>query len=121
MPWPGFSDRLGAVEAERLPASAAHPDVLTRFGQLGETLLDRGEDIPGHPADVAVDQQVVASVEDGEIDQQPVLTGACRRVIPVGGVREDTIEGEVAQVPRDRCDRLILGAGLLGGEGGKSA
>src|SRR3954467_13298070 len=60
----------GPREGERLPARAAHPHVLARLGHLREALADGGEDVAGYPALVTVDEQIVAAVEDGEVDDR---------------------------------------------------
>src|SRR5690606_4962259 len=59
---------LGSGVDQALADAAGAPDVVARLGHPVETVDDRRVHVSGDPADVPVEQQVVASVEDGQVD-----------------------------------------------------
>src|SRR5690606_30349392 len=58
----------GSGVAQPLAAPGGAPDVVARLGHPVETVDARRGHVSWHRADVPVEQQVVASVEDGQVD-----------------------------------------------------
>src|SRR4051794_1622266 len=118
---PGVPCRVrdsGSCERERLAFDPSQPEVLRGRRHLGEALLDRGEHVAGHPARVAVDQQVVASVEDREVGRALVAVRLAVLFVAVRGVADfPGFEPEVHDVAGDRRDRGVLPPGLRLREG----
>src|SRR4051812_3345835 len=118
---PGVPCRIrdsGSRERKRLALDPPQPEVLRGRRHLGEALLDRGEHVAGHPARVAVDQQVVASVEDREVGRALVAVRLAVLFVAVRGVADlPGFEPEVHDVAGDRRDRWVLPPGLRFREG----
>src|SRR5690606_26129714 len=76
----------GAGEAQPLTGEAVAPDVVAGPRHRLQPLLDGGEDAAGHPADVPVDQEVVPSVEEGEVGRALLGVGGRARLVAEGRV-----------------------------------
>src|SRR5690606_30773583 len=74
-----------------------------------EAVVDGGEDIARHPAEIAVDQQIVAAVEDRQIGRALTLMGGGAGLVAVGGVADlPRLEVEQAHITRDGRDGRVL-------------
>lgn len=105
-------------ERKRLALDTAQPQILRGFRHLGQTLFDRREHVAGHPARVAVDQQVVAAVEDREIRRTLIAVRLTVLVVAVRRVADlPSLEPEVHDIPRNRGHRGVFAARLRFGEG----
>src|SRR5699024_7377746 len=114
---PGWKRWCSVVESfvqQALTHAAGAPYVVAGLGHGRQVLHDGGEDVAGDPAHVAVEQQVVAAVEQGEVDDTGKVVDAL--VLLELTVEHAAVEGEVDDVAGDRGDRRVLLTGFGLGE-----
>src|SRR5690625_7827772 len=85
-------------ELQPFPPRPTHPDVLAGGGEFGQALHDSREDVTRYPTLIAVDQQVVASIEQRQIHDRPRLSVLICALVPVGrGPQLVSGEGEIGR------------------------
>src|SRR5438477_3250641 len=100
------STSVEPMEADLLADHTRSPHVVGCRCQLVEALDNGAADRAWDEAEVRVQQQVVAPIEQGQIDGPGVLSGSLAWRVPVRGCAElPGSEMEVDQVARDGRDR----------------
>src|SRR5699024_6153850 len=90
--WHRWCSVVGSFVRQALTHAAGAPSVVAGLGHGRQVLHDGGEDVAGDPAHVAGEQQVVAAVEQGEVDDTGKVVDAL--VLLELTVEHAAVEGE---------------------------
>src|SRR5713226_4954589 len=102
-----------ALVNERLADAARAPDVARGCREFGQALDDGAVDIAGHEAEIGIEKQIVALVEDREIHHRRMAgLGLGGAIAMRARAQLPGLEAEIDDIAGDRRDGGVLPAGL---------